>query len=77
MRPVDIGVAEQADAVVAQLAEVERFPDAGPQGDHQRTDLVTRQHAIQAGLFDVQHLPEHREHRLEAPIATLFGRTPS
>ena len=56
------------------MAEIEAFADPAAERDDQRADLLAGQDLVQAGLLDVEHLAEHRQDRLEAPVAPGLGR---
>ena len=50
-------------------------PMPAAEGDDQRPDLLARQDLVEAGLLDVEHLAEHRQDRLEAPVAARLWRS--
>jgi hypothetical protein len=72
MTPVDIRVGHDDDLVVAGLADVELGADAASDGSHQRLDLDTREHAVEARALDVQDLAANRQNRLGLARATLL-----
>ncbi|CAM5290421.1 hypothetical protein RLIN73S_04688 [Rhodanobacter lindaniclasticus] len=75
MRAVDIRVSHQDDAVIAQLVGVVLvLADAGAQRGDQGTDLGRGQHAVEAGLLDVEDLALQRQHGLGLAVAALLGR---
>jgi hypothetical protein len=64
--------AHQDDLVVARTGQVELLLDPrADRGDH-RTDLLVRQHLVDARALDVQDLALEREDRLVLAVAALF-----
>ena len=49
--------------------------DAAAERRDHRLDFVAAEHLVEAGLLDVQDLALERQDRLEAPIASLLGRS--
>ena len=75
MRPVDIRIGHQDEAVIPQLAEVELLAaDAAAESGDQRADLDRIQHPIEPGLLDVEDLALEGKDRLVAPVTPLLGR---
>ena len=72
MRAVDVRVAQQDRASVAELLDVEVLADAGAERGDERLDLLVAEHLVGARLLDVQDLPAQRQDRLGAPIAAAL-----
>ena len=73
--PVDVGVGEDHDLVVADLGEVELVvAHAGADGGDQRLDLGVLQHAVEAGPLDVEDLAPDGEDGLDPGVAGVLGR---
>ena len=72
---VDIGVGHDDDLVVADLGDVEVIAaEARADGGDERADLLVVQHAVDAGLLDIQDLAAQGEDRLGFAVASLLGR---
>ena len=75
MAAVDVGVAHDDDAVVAQLGDVEVVgADAGAERRDDVADLLGGERLVEARLLDVQDLAAQRQDRLERAVAALLGR---
>ncbi len=71
---VDIRIAHDDHAVIAELGDVEIvLADAGTERRDQRADLGRRQHLVEARPLDIQDLALERQDRLRAPVAALLG----
>jgi hypothetical protein len=58
--PVGIGIGEQHDALVAQLAELETRPDPATERGHQIGELFVLDHFADAQTLGVQHFAAQR-----------------
>ena len=75
VRAVDVGVAHQDDAVVAELADVEVVgPHAGSEGRDDVADLLAGQGLVEPRLLHVQDLAAQGQNGLEGAVAPLLGR---
>src|SRR5690242_2427151 len=78
VRPVDVRVGHDDDAVVAQLGDVVLvFADPGAQGLDQRHDLLRGNQLVEPRLLDVQYLALQREDRLELAVPPLLAEPPA
>src|SRR5579875_113457 len=69
---IDVGIAHNHDASVAQTGYVELLTDTGADGRDNILDLGIFEHLINAGTFDIQNFTTQRENCLEMPVASLF-----
>ena len=73
VRAVNVGVAQQDDATVAQLCQVEIvFADAGAERRYHRANLRVREHLVVARFLDVQDFTLERQDSLSGAVASLF-----
>ncbi len=76
MGAVYVGVGHDDNAVVAQLLWLVVFlAETTTKRRQQRDDLLGRNHLVEPGLFDVEHLAAQRQDRLELAVAALLGGT--
>ncbi len=72
VRAIDIRVRHDDDLVVAELRGVEIvLADARAHRGDEGADFLVAEHAVVAGLLDVEDLAFERQDRLEAPVAAL------
>ncbi len=72
---VDVGVAHDDDAVVAQPGDVEVvLADPGAERRDDVADLLRRERLVEPRLLDVEDLAAQGKHGLEAAVAALLGR---
>src|SRR5262249_23708122 len=75
VRPINIGVRHDDDAVIADLFDVKIIPtNASPEGRDQYLDFLAAEHLVEARLLDVQNLPPQRENRLKIAVTPLLRR---
>src|SRR5579862_5326441 len=72
--PVDVGVVEHDDLVVADLRDVEVLAEAAADRCDQRLDLRVLQHLVDPGPLDVQDLAPDREDRLGSRVPRVLRR---
>ena len=75
MRTVNVGVAHDDDATIAQLGHVEVLTDANADGGNDVLDLLVFQHLVQASTLDVENFTAQRQDGLEMAVTTLFCTT--
>ena len=74
VRPIDVGVGHDDDAVVAHLVGVEVLAaDTGSERRDHGFDLVAAEHLVEARFLDIQDLALDRQDGLEPAIASLLG----
>ncbi len=73
VRPVDVGVGEENDLVVADLGQVEVVGHTGADGEDERLDLGVLEHLVDTCLLDVQDLSANRQDRLGARVTGVLG----
>ena len=57
VRPVNIGVRHNDDAVIADLLDVEVVPtDTSPKGRDEHLNFLAAEHLVEARLLDIQNL---------------------
>src|SRR3989442_1470551 len=75
VRPIDVRVAHEDDRVVAELREIlVIFAYTRTERRDEESDLLRREHLVEARLLDVQDLSTQRQDRLVLASATLLGR---
>ena len=74
MRPVDVGVGHDDDAVIAQLVDVVFvLAEAGSQRRDERDDFLRADQLLEPGALDIEDLAAERKDRLELAVASLLG----
>src|SRR5579859_3566219 len=76
VRPVNVGVAHDNDAAVAQLGDVETFVYARANGRDDIFDLFIFQDFVQTHTLDIEDFAAQGQDGLEVTVASLF-RAPS
>src|SRR3989344_8511583 len=75
MCAVNVSIAHDDDLVIADLPDIELFPDRGAHRDDEGANFFIRKHFVEAGFLNVQNLSAERQDRLRAPIAPPLCRT--
>ncbi len=74
MGAVDVGIAHDDDALVAQLGVVVAAAHTAAEGLDQVAQLLVGAQAVAGGAGDVEDLAPERQHRLGLAVARLLGR---
>ena len=69
---INVGVAHNHDATVAQFCLVEMFADADAHGCNNVFDLLVFEHLVKAGTLDIEDLTAQGQDGLEVAVAALF-----
>ena len=70
---VDVGIGEDDDLAVADLANVFDVFDVDADGGDERRNLLVLQQFLEPGFLDVEHLAAERENGLKLALAALLG----
>src|SRR6185312_6104361 len=73
MLAVHVGIGQDDDLAVADLADVLDVLDIDADGRDEGGDFLVLQEFFEAGLFDIKDFAAEREHGLEHAVATAFG----
>src|SRR2546430_17496937 len=73
MCAVNVGIAHNYDAAVAQLGHIEVLVDAHTDGGDDIFDLLVFEDSVQSHALDIQNLATQRQDGLEVTITALLS----
>ena len=72
MRPVNVGVAHDNDATVAQFSDIEAFVNTRANGRDDILDFLVFQDFVQSHTLDIQDFTAQWQDGLEVAVTALF-----